>query len=223
MPQMAPRRVLRRVQTPASQAWSALRCIYVEGSGCYGRNGHEDVAGDAVLAARAVGRPVRVQRSRADEHGWDPKGPPTLIDLKAGLDADGKVSAWSSQFLVPEGEAGNVPLVAASVADLPHETTCSPGNVIQTVSRVLMEEVKFARSAVTSLDWSSYPILTFPDVPQVRSELIDRPSEKPWGAGEPSAAIVPAAISNAIFDAAGVRMRSVPFTSTKVKAALEGV
>lgn len=123
---------------------------------------------------------------------------------------------------MPEGEAGNVPLVAASLADLPHETTCSPGNVIQTVSRVLMEEVKFARSAVTSLDWSSYPILTFPDVPQVRSELIDRPSEEPWGAGEPSAAIVPAAISNAIFDAAGVRMRSVPFTSTKVKAALEG-
>ena len=55
-----------------------VRCIYLEGSGCYGRNGHEDAAADAALLAKAVGRPVRVQWSRADEHGWDPKGPPTL-------------------------------------------------------------------------------------------------------------------------------------------------
>jgi CO/xanthine dehydrogenase Mo-binding subunit len=95
------------------------------------------------------------------------------------------------------------------------------GNVIQTVSRVLMEEVTFDRGAVTSLDWASYPILTFPDVPEVVIDLIDRPTEKPWGAGEPSAAIVPAAISNAIFDATGVRLRSVPFTPAKVKAALQ--
>jgi CO/xanthine dehydrogenase Mo-binding subunit len=96
------------------------------------------------------------------------------------------------------------------------------GNVIQTVSRVLLEEVTFDRGAVTSLDWSSYPILTFSDVPEVVIDLIDRPSEKPWGAGEPSAAIVPAAVSNAIFDATGVRVRSVPFTAAKVKAALQG-
>ncbi|MFC6049027.1 molybdopterin cofactor-binding domain-containing protein, partial [Methylobacterium hispanicum] len=94
------------------------------------------------------------------------------------------------------------------------------GNVIQTVSRVLMEEVTFDRGGVTSLDWASYPIITFPDVPEVVTALIDRPTEKPWGAGEPSAAIVPAAISNAIFDATGARLRSVPFTPAKVKAAL---
>ncbi len=64
-----------------------VRCIYLEGSGCYGRNGHEDAAADAALLAKAVGKPVRVQWSRADEHGWDPKGPPTLIDLRAALDA----------------------------------------------------------------------------------------------------------------------------------------
>ena len=64
-----------------------VRCIYIEGSGCYGRNGHEDAAADAALLAKAVGRPVRVQWSRADEHGWDPKGPPTLIDLRAAMDA----------------------------------------------------------------------------------------------------------------------------------------
>jgi len=96
------------------------------------------------------------------------------------------------------------------------------GNVIQTVSRTLIEEVKFSRSAVTSLDWASYPILTFPEVPEIVMDLIDRPSEKPWGAGEPSAAVVPSAISNAVFDATGVRLRSVPYTPEKVKAAMRG-
>jgi CO/xanthine dehydrogenase Mo-binding subunit len=94
------------------------------------------------------------------------------------------------------------------------------GNVVQTVSRVLKEEVTFDRSMVTSLDWGSYPILTFPEVPEVTIDLIDRPNEVPWGAGEPSAAVVPAAIGNAVFDAIGVRLRSVPFTPTKVKLAM---
>jgi nicotinate dehydrogenase subunit B len=94
------------------------------------------------------------------------------------------------------------------------------GNIIQTVSRTLKEKVTFDRSMVTSLDWGSYPILTFPDIPDVVIELIDRPNEVPWGGGEPSAAIVPAAISNAVFEATGARLRSVPFTPAKVKAAL---
>jgi CO/xanthine dehydrogenase Mo-binding subunit len=97
------------------------------------------------------------------------------------------------------------------------------GSVIQTVSRTLKEEVKFNRSKVTSLDWATYPILTFPEVPEVEVVLIDRPQEKPWGAGEPSAAVVPAAISNAVFDATGVRLRSVPFTPAKVKAAVQSI
>lgn len=355
-----------------------VRAIYVDGSGCYGRNGHEDAAADAALLARAVGRPVRVQWMREDEHGWDPKGPPTLIDLEAALDAGGGVIAWSSQFFIPEGAVGNVPLLAAQHAGLPHETTMSPGsihqnsaipyafpnvrvalhrlaetpfrpswirtpgrmqntfanesfvdelaaaagvdpiefrlrylkdsrgvelltrlahfaawektatgpkatqgdgasgrgvayvryelartyvgavadvevdrnsgeirvthffvvqdcgqvinpdgvraqlegNIIQTVSRTLKERVTFDRSRVTSVDWASYPILTFPEVPEIHMDLIDRPTEKPWGAGEPSAAVVSAAISNAVYNAIGTRLRSVPFTADKVKAAI---
>ena len=95
------------------------------------------------------------------------------------------------------------------------------GNVVQTVSRTLIEELKFDRATVTSVDWRSYPILTFPDVPEVAIDLIDRPNEKPWGAGEPTAAVVPSAIANAIFDATGARLRSVPFTPDKVLAALK--
>jgi CO/xanthine dehydrogenase Mo-binding subunit len=96
------------------------------------------------------------------------------------------------------------------------------GNVIQTVSRTLKEELKFDRSTVTSLDWASYPILTFPEVPDIVMDLVDRPTEKPWGAGEPSAAVVPSAISNAVFDATGARLRSVPYTPDKVRGALRG-
>jgi CO/xanthine dehydrogenase Mo-binding subunit len=94
------------------------------------------------------------------------------------------------------------------------------GNVIQTISRTLMEEVKWDRSMVTTLDWASYPIITFPDIPELVYDLIDRPNERPWGAGEPSAAVVPSAISNAVFDATGIRLRSIPYTPAKVKAAL---
>jgi nicotinate dehydrogenase subunit B len=354
----------------------SVRCIYVDGAGCYGRNGHEDAAADAVLLARAVGQPVRVQWMRADEHGWDPKGPPTMLDMRAGLDAGGKILSWESELFVPNGAAGFVALVGADHAGLDSLGQLSPGgvindlaipytisnvkttahrlestpfkpswirspgrmqntfanesffdelaaasgadplqlrlqylhdargaevlerlaalsnwrqrpkpdrqgeivigrglafvkyelvrtyvgvvaevqvntksgeisakrfyvahdcgqiinpdglrnqiegNVVQTVSRVLKEEVSFDRSMVTSLDWGSYPILTFPEVPEVTIDLIDRPNEVPWGAGEPSAAVVPAAVGNAVFDAIGVRLRSVPFTPAKVKVAM---
>ena len=357
-------------------AEESVRCIYVDGAGCYGRNGHEDAAADAALLARAVGQPVRVQWMRADEHGWDPKGPPTLLDLRAGLDAGGKISAWESELFIPNGMAGFVALVGADHAGLNSLGQLSPGgvindlaipyaipnvkttahrlestpfrpawirspgrmqntfanecfldeiatsigadplelrlqylhdargvellerlaalsnwrqrpkpdrsgeivtgrglayikyelvrtyvgvvaevqvntqtgevtakrfyvahdcgqiinpdglrnqiegNVVQTISRVLKEELTFDRSMVTSLDWASYPIITFPEVPEVVMDLIDRPNEVPWGGGEPTAAVVPSAIANAVFDATGVRLRSVPFTPPKVKSAL---
>jgi nicotinate dehydrogenase subunit B len=356
-----------------------IRCIYIDGSGCYGRNGHEDAAADAVLLAKEVGKPVRVQWSRADEHGWDPKGPPTLLDFRAALGEGGAPLAWESEVFLPEKPPKQaVALLAAELAALPHdaafpgniqqalaipyavpnvkatahwltETPFRPswirtpgrmqntfgnesfvdecagaagvdpieyrrrllkdarglellehlvklanwtprpqragkkegdivtgrgtsyvkyelvrtyvgavadvevntktgavrvkrffvahdcgqiinpdglrnqieGNVVQTVSRTIIEQLSFNRSRVTSLDWVTYPILTFPDVPAVFIDLIDRPREKPWGAGEPTAAVVPAAIANAIHDAVGVRLRSVPFTPDKVLGALK--
>jgi CO/xanthine dehydrogenase Mo-binding subunit len=95
------------------------------------------------------------------------------------------------------------------------------GCIVQTMSRTLKEQVTFDRSMVTSLDWSSYPILTFPDIPEVAIDLIDRPEEVPWGGGEPTCAVVPSAIAGAVFEATGARLRSVPFTSDKVLAALK--
>ena len=95
------------------------------------------------------------------------------------------------------------------------------GSIIQTLSRVLMEEVKFDRSHVTSLDWVSYPIMRFSDVPSLEIALIDRPTEPPLGAGEAASAPVGAALGNAVFDAIGVRLRELPLTPNRVKAALD--
>jgi CO/xanthine dehydrogenase Mo-binding subunit len=94
------------------------------------------------------------------------------------------------------------------------------GCILQTLSRTLHEEVKFDRSKVTSVDWLTYPILTFPEVPVIEVALINRPELPLLGAGEAATAPVAAALGNAIFDATGVRLRTVPFTPERVKAAL---
>jgi CO/xanthine dehydrogenase Mo-binding subunit len=96
------------------------------------------------------------------------------------------------------------------------------GCILQTLSRTLFEEVTFDRARVTSTDWASYPILTFPDVPRLDITLIDRRNERPLGAGEAATATVGAALGNAVFDATGVRLRKAPFTPAAVKAALAG-
>jgi len=72
-----------------------VRCIHVEGSGCYGHNGSDDAAADAALLARALpGRPVRVQWMREQEHAWEPFGPAMVVKVKASLDAAGSIADW---------------------------------------------------------------------------------------------------------------------------------
>jgi nicotinate dehydrogenase subunit B len=358
-----------------------VRLIYLEGAGCYGMNGHEDAAADAAILSRAVGRPVRVQWSREDEHGWDPKGPAQLLDLAGTVDSSGRILDWRTEMWVPQATRGlpNIPLLAPEAAGLgqprglnagaisqngdpPYaadhmrvlahwlkdaplrlapirspgkpancfavesftdelaaaagidpvefrlrglkdprgievirrtaammnwQTRASPGgdrtaevsrgrglayvhykhnetyvamgvevaverssgrikverivcahdcgqiinpdgvraqvegNTLQTLSRVLMEEVKFDRSRVISTDWSSNPNLTFSEVPKLEIELIDRPTQPPLGAGEAACTTVAAALGNAVYDATGARLRTVPFTPESVKAALD--
>ena len=107
-----------------------VRCIFVPGAGCYGRNGFEDVGADAALMAQALGKPVRVQWMRQDEHGWDPKAPPVVIDMEAGLDAAGKVQAWNALFWYPETTGVNVSLLGADLAGLPSDGGNNPGNIV---------------------------------------------------------------------------------------------
>jgi CO/xanthine dehydrogenase Mo-binding subunit len=92
-----------------------VRCIHVEGSGCYGHNAADDVAADAALIARAIpGRPIRVQWMREDEHGWEPFGPAMISEASASLDAKGKLIDWqydvwsNTHSTRPEGPAGNL-------------------------------------------------------------------------------------------------------------------
>jgi CO/xanthine dehydrogenase Mo-binding subunit len=79
----------------------SVRVIFTEGSGCYGHNGADDVAGDAALMSQAVGRPVRVQWSRADEHGWEPEGPAMLFEMAGAVGTDGTISAWTYDAWTP--------------------------------------------------------------------------------------------------------------------------
>lgn len=362
---------------------TAVDIVRFEAAGCYGRNCADDVAADAALLSRAVGRPVRVQLTREQEHAWEPKGAAQLMDVRGGLNADGTVAAYDFSTRYPSNAAttlallltGQVPasgpvfqmgdrtaiapyaydnmravvhdmapivraawlrgvsalpnsfahesyvdelataagvdpvdfrlrhlhdpravdLVKAVAARAGWENRTGPreqvvggdvvrgqgfayalyvhskfpgygaawsawvaevevnkatgdvnvtrvvvgqdsglminpagiehqihGNVIQSTSRALKEQVTFSDTAVTSREWGAYPILTFPEVPVINLVLMPRPEEPPLGSGESASVPSAAAIANAIFDATGVRFREPPFTPDRVRAALSG-
>ena len=99
---------------------TAIDVVRLEASGCYGRNGADDVAADALLLARAVGAPVRVQLSREQEHAWEPKGAAQLMRVRGGLTGDGAPAAYDFATSYPSNGAptlallltGTVPAVA---------------------------------------------------------------------------------------------------------------
>jgi len=358
-----------------------VHLVHVEGAGCYGQNGSDDVAADAVILSQAVGRPVRVQWTRKDEFVWEPKSPAMVIEVRGGLDRDGNIVAWdyhawspthtarprfavqlvtaqliagqptprprfsfgaernaSTNYAFPAqrvtvhyvpnsflrassfrslggskntfanesfidelaAAAGVDPVayrlryltdprersvltaavekagweprpsphsqaagatngrgvaftryendqaIVACVADVQVEQNTGvvrvvrivvahdcgliinpdgvknqiEGNTIQSLSRALKEEVQFDELHITSVDWQTYPILTFSEVPEIEIVLINHPDQAALGAGEPSTVITAAAIANAIFDATGARLRQLPFTPERVQAAL---
>ncbi len=82
-------------------------------SGSFGTNAHADAAADAALLSQAVGRPVRVQWSREDDLGWDPKGPPQVLDLRGALDTSGNILAWGDRRLAARQHAGPAGRAAA--------------------------------------------------------------------------------------------------------------
>ena len=353
----------------------------LEAAGCYGRNCADDVTADAALLSRAVGRPVRVQLTREQEHAWEPKGAAQVIDVRGGLDGEGGPAAYDFETRYPSNLAPTLPLILTgkvapvaevalmgdrtaippyafgnlrvTVHDMPtlaraswfrgvsalpnsfaHESfidelstaaavdpieyrlryltdpraidliravaeranwkphtrpgthgregdilygrgfayavyihgpfpgkaaawaawvadvavnqvtgeiavsrvVCGQdtgavinpdgvrhqihGNIIQSTSRILKEEVNFSSTAVASLDWGAYPILKFPELPDVDVLMIPRPEEPPLGAGESASVPSAAAIANAVFDATGVRFRELPLTPERVRAAL---
>ena len=94
------------------------------------------------------------------------------------------------------------------------------GAFVQAASWTLKEQVAFGQKGITSIDWETYPILRFPDAPEIDTVLLNRPGMPYLGVGEGAGGPVPAAIANALFDAAGIRLRRIPFTPERVKEAL---
>ncbi len=362
---------------------SDIDVIRMEAAGCYGRNCADDVSADAVLLSRAVGRPVRVQLTREQEHAWEPKGTAQLMDVRGGLRADGSVAGYDFATRYPSNGAPTLallltgviapvpdvfemgdrtaippydydairvvahdmpPIVRASwfrgVSALPNtfahesyidelatEAGVDPieyrlrylkdqravdlvsavaeragwtprlvwkapvaegdivrgrgfayalyvhskfpgygaawsawiadvavnratgdvsvtrvvagqdsglminpegvrhqihGNVIQSTSRALMEEISFDRHAVTSREWGAYPIIKFRDLPKIDVLMLPRQDQPSLGVGESASVPSAAAIANAIFDATGVRFRELPFTPERILRGLRG-
>ncbi|HEU5294352.1 MAG TPA: molybdopterin cofactor-binding domain-containing protein, partial [Burkholderiaceae bacterium] len=355
---------------------------HVEGSGCYGHNGADDVAFDAVLLAlRCKGQPVRVLWSRADELTHSPFGGAQRVDLRASLDAQGRLTHWQHElwangsssrpgrskvpallaagereratvlplsinppaangggaernavpgYTVPNMKVVNhrlttMPLRASAlralgafanvfaiesfvdeiaqtlkedpidfrkrhiddpralavldavvqrsdwwrsakqgegighglawaryknagawcaviarveagasvrvlnldlavdvgmVVDLDGVINQIEGGAIQAASWTLKEQVAFERDVITSSAWDTYPILRFTEVPEVRVHVIDRPDEPALGAGEAALGPVAAAIGNAVYDALGVRVRTLPLTADTITRAV---
>jgi CO/xanthine dehydrogenase Mo-binding subunit len=180
-------------------------------------------------------RDVAVIKAAAEKSGWqsrpsprrDQSGPKvagrgiayaqrngTRIAIVAEVEIDrtsGKI--WGKKFTVAHD--------CGQIINPDGLVKCIEGNIVQGISRTLWEEVTFNDKAVTSVDWMTYPILDITETPaSVDCVLINHPEIAPSGAGEPSIRPVAAAIANAIFDATGVRIRRVPFSPDRVKAAL---
>jgi CO/xanthine dehydrogenase Mo-binding subunit len=94
------------------------------------------------------------------------------------------------------------------------------GSFIQAASWTLNEQVTFDQQGITSRDWDTYPILRFPQAPKIETVLLNRPGFPFLGSGEAAQSPTPAAISNAIFDVVGIRLREIPFTPNRVQEAL---
>jgi nicotinate dehydrogenase subunit B len=357
-----------------------VRCVHVEGSGCYGHNGADDAAGDAALIARAVpGRPIRVQWMREQEHTNEPYGAAMIAEAEGAIDANGQVVDWDygvwsnthnrrpavgglmlqnaalpdklpvpppAPIPMPEGGGErnsnpiyafpNARVVSHFIPEMPvrvsalrslgaylnvfaiesfmdelaeaagtdpvefrlrhlkderakavvalaaekfgwssgkpgegrgfafaryknlgaycavalslrveHETgqirlgrvvaavdsgqAVNPdgirnqieGAIVQAASWTLYEQVHFDRTRILSTDWSGYPIMRFPAVPEsIAVHIVPRPGQPFLGTGEAGQGPTAAAIANAVRDAAGVRLRDVPFSASKVKAAI---
>src|SRR4029079_9402698 len=95
-------------------------------------------------------------------------------------------------------------------------------NVVQSTSRALMEEVTFERTSVATREWGAYPIIKFPEVPDIDVLMLPRQDQPPLGVGESASVPSAAAIANAIFDATGVRFRELPFTPERILRGLHG-
>jgi nicotinate dehydrogenase subunit B len=183
-------------------------------------------------------RVIGVLKAAAQTASWQARSSP-----KAGLSRAGTVSGHGIACVAYEGNNGYAALVAEVDVDLETGTVrprrfvvaldCGPisnpdglrnqieGGILQGMSRALGEEVTWDNRRVTSVDWESYNSLYLDyEMPTVETVFVTPADVPATGAGETAITVTPAAIGNAIFDATGARLRQLPFTPQRVKAAL---
>ena len=176
-------------------------------------------------------------RIAAESYGWD-KRPSPRNDQKDAEVAIGRGIAFRRHFTTFIGliaevrvhrKTGKIDLLryvcAHDVGMIVNPETLKhviDRQLVYGTSRAMLEEVRFDANMVTSVDWETYPVMHMDGIPErIDIVLIERPEEAPSGAAEMALGLVPAAIGNAVFDATGVRLRRVPFTPERVKAALD--
>lgn len=171
-----------------------------------------------------------VVETAADRFGWSDAALPQGQGRGFGFARYKNLAAYMAVALTTEveRETGRVRVVRA-VAAIDSGEIVNPdgirnqteGGILQSLSWTLYEEITFDTMRVTSIDWSSYPILRFASVPDaVEVHVIDRPGQPFLGTGEAAQGPTAAAIGNAIRDATGVRLYDLPFTRERVRRAV---
>ncbi len=176
-----------------------------------------------------------VLNAAAEAANWQPRRANTANDSRGsivhgrGIGVGTHLASWGGAVAEIEvdtatGEVNILHLYGAIDAGLVVNTANVEnqiiGQLVQTASRMLLEEITFDDTGVTSLDWSTYPIIRFDRCPEVTPVIVQRLNEPSSGAGEEVMAAAAAAIANAFFDATGRRMAMYPFTRERVLAAL---
>jgi CO/xanthine dehydrogenase Mo-binding subunit len=174
------------------------------------------------------------ERARAVIEAAAEKAGPRLDGLGRGI-AFSRYKNWQSYVAVivdlrVHRDSGRIDLeravVAADAGQIVNPDSLSnqlEGAFMQSASWTLKEQVAFDPHGITSVDWRTYPIMRFGDAPEIQTVLLNRPGHPYLGIGEGAQGPASAAISNAVFDAVGVRLRRIPFTPERVKAALDSI
>jgi nicotinate dehydrogenase subunit B len=184
------------------------------------------------------GRVIDVLKAAAKAANWDARPSPQSGMHKAGLATGRGVACVAYEGdngytgIVTEVEVDQdtgkievkrvfVAIDAGPISNPDGLKNQAEGGALQGMSRALLEEVTWDDQKVTSIDWRTYQTLPLGfRVPKVECVLLNRPDEEATGAGETSITVIAAAIGNAVFDATGARLRRIPFTPERVKAAL---
>jgi CO/xanthine dehydrogenase Mo-binding subunit len=186
----------------------------------------------------ADSRLIEVVKSAAKTANWESRPSPRPGNRRTGIVAGRGISC-----VLYEGDNGYCSVVAEvevnqdtgaiNVKRFVIANDCGPisnpdglrnqleGGALHGLSRTLFEEVTWDDRKVTSIDWRTYrPLYVGADVPSIETVLINRPDARAMGAGETAVTVIAAAIANAVYDATGARIRQIPLTPERVKAAL---